>query len=393
MSEIKDSGNRRQFSTGAVRDISDDKGRMDLTSMDILSNFLEFVDKYKSDDKLEEYGMFNLVDNFMNTGNTMYINTLLMLFINREYNGDINTAILEYSIHLQQGALKYTERNWEIGIPCHCFVDSGLRHGVKYFRGDTDEPHNRAFMWNFFGLLWTIRHHPELIDLPFNKEPEKDSHQSVLLEEDHSFNRPAPDVEIECKDMSGDEFNKKHNISSSGLMAVENPPSLIDDKKDTEEEILLKVKFKIKDSIESVKDMIKKCKCDVAGFESGYYITPLRNSYMIIRNFNQEVYDNQFTEYFYNLYLLGDPKFTQDNEVFLYLKLDNKDSKRFINNLLSIPKEIRKEFYKSITFYTYNKSIFSDTLDISYLRLDLLTDKNKIFDDNGDLIYACKKGF
>lgn len=36
MSEIKDSGNRRQFSSGAVRDIAEGKGRMDLMPLDII---------------------------------------------------------------------------------------------------------------------------------------------------------------------------------------------------------------------------------------------------------------------------------------------------------------------------------------------------------------------
>ena len=58
------------------------------------------------------------------------------------------------------------ERNWEKGIPCHCYVDSGVRHLLKCRRGDTDERHDRAFLWNMFGLLWTLENRPELNDLP-----------------------------------------------------------------------------------------------------------------------------------------------------------------------------------------------------------------------------------
>ena len=58
------------------------------------------------------------------------------------------------------------DRNWEKGIPCHCFVDSGVRHYIKFMAGWDDEPHDRAFLWNMYCLLWTLRHHPDLNDLP-----------------------------------------------------------------------------------------------------------------------------------------------------------------------------------------------------------------------------------
>ena len=41
MSEIKDSGNRTEFSTGAVRDIQDDKGRCDLLPLDVVADLYE----------------------------------------------------------------------------------------------------------------------------------------------------------------------------------------------------------------------------------------------------------------------------------------------------------------------------------------------------------------
>lgn len=36
---------------------------------------------------------------------------------------------------------------------------------MKLRRGDEDERHDRAFAWNIIGLIWTIRHKPELNDL------------------------------------------------------------------------------------------------------------------------------------------------------------------------------------------------------------------------------------
>ena len=41
MSELKDSGNRREFSTGAVRDVADGKGRCDLLPLGVIANMLD----------------------------------------------------------------------------------------------------------------------------------------------------------------------------------------------------------------------------------------------------------------------------------------------------------------------------------------------------------------
>ena len=78
--------------------------------------------------------------------------------------------MLEVSKHYEDGCNKYGERNWEKGIPLHCYIDSGVRHYIKWLRGDNDEPHDRAFLWNMLGALWTHDYHPEYCDLPFSKE-------------------------------------------------------------------------------------------------------------------------------------------------------------------------------------------------------------------------------
>ena len=83
------------------------------------------------------------------------------------YGGSYETMILEVSKHYEEGAKKYSERNWEKGIPLHCFIDSAVRHYLKFRRGDKDEPHDRAFVWNILGAMWTHKNKPEMIDLPF----------------------------------------------------------------------------------------------------------------------------------------------------------------------------------------------------------------------------------
>lgn len=153
MSELKDSGQRREFESGAVRDIQDGKGRCDLLVLDIAAVVW-------CDDVLASIGSFML------SGNEVNLENALTTFCNIRH-WDEYTALLEVAIHYEDGAKKYSENNWKLGIPLHCFIDSGVRHYLKYMRGDDDEPHDRAFVWNMLGALWTIKHKPELIDIAF----------------------------------------------------------------------------------------------------------------------------------------------------------------------------------------------------------------------------------
>lgn len=110
---IKDSGERTEFKTGAVRDMKRGVGRMDL---------------------LPWYG------------------------------------IMEVSKHCEEGAEKYGEHNVDKGIPLHSLCDSAARHLAKFIAGETDEDHLRAAAWN---LLWALNQrktHPELDDLYSHEE-------------------------------------------------------------------------------------------------------------------------------------------------------------------------------------------------------------------------------
>jgi hypothetical protein len=109
LSTIKDSGYRTEFPSGAVRDLQENKGRMDLLPW---------------------------------------------------------AAIIEVSKHCQEGAKKYGEGNINLGIPIHSLIDSGLRHLAKYVEGEKDEKHLLASAWN---ILWAIQFEltkPELQDIP-----------------------------------------------------------------------------------------------------------------------------------------------------------------------------------------------------------------------------------
>lgn len=95
---LKDSGQRRDFGTGSVRDVRDGKGRYDLLPVQ---------------------------------------------------------AIREVAQHFEAGALKYAPRNWEHGQPLSVYLDSGLRHAFAVLEGQTDENHAAAAAWNFLCFIET----------------------------------------------------------------------------------------------------------------------------------------------------------------------------------------------------------------------------------------------
>lgn len=164
---IKDSGNRREFTTGAVRDVAEGRGRCDLLP-------LKEIGQGYTNSCPEMWRILELIE--MNLHETEIhskyenIEQVIKLFVHLAYNKDFETAFLELAIHYEEGAIKYAPRNWQAGIPTHCFIDSGVRHLLKWKRGDKDENHERAFLWNMFGYLWTISNKPELDDYKMNLE-------------------------------------------------------------------------------------------------------------------------------------------------------------------------------------------------------------------------------
>lgn len=153
MAELKDSGARRAFDTGAVRDIAEGKGRCDLLPLGVASNILD-------------EGILDGIDGYVRTGETSYLYNAIAEFIDGAYP-NTPTALLEVSHQYEDGCQKYGERNWELGQPLHCYIDSAVRHYLKFLRGDTDEHHDRAVIWNLLGAIWTHDNRPEMIDLPF----------------------------------------------------------------------------------------------------------------------------------------------------------------------------------------------------------------------------------
>lgn len=148
---IKDSGDRTQFESGAVRDMRVGKGRCDLTPLEVISTYMETVG-----DGVE--GIISNIAEFKRSGYTdtkpLYI--ALNEFCIEAYNGIYPTMFLEVAKHYEEGAKKYGEANWTLGIPAYCYIDSAVRHYFKWVRGDTCEFHNRAFVWNLLCCIWEV---------------------------------------------------------------------------------------------------------------------------------------------------------------------------------------------------------------------------------------------
>ena len=110
--EIKDSGTRRAFESGAVRDMAEGKG-------DMVSIPWE--------------------------------------------------SILRLSRHYEAGAKKYARWNFRKGIPVSSFIDSACRHLAKYQCGEDDEDHLSAAAFNILGAMLMENTMPEMQDLPLRE--------------------------------------------------------------------------------------------------------------------------------------------------------------------------------------------------------------------------------
>lgn len=93
---LKDSGKRQKFKSGAVRDAAEDKGRPSLMSI---------------------------------------------------------YALREYALHMERGAAKYEDRNWEKGMPLCRIYESLIRHLWAWMLREDDEPHLGAIIWNAAALV------------------------------------------------------------------------------------------------------------------------------------------------------------------------------------------------------------------------------------------------
>ena len=151
LKKILDSGDRTKFESGAVRDMHDGKGRCDLLPLDVVAAMMQ------SKTLLAVY-------NFQYTSDIMHLKYALEYFCETHGWNFANDMFLEVAKQFEEGAKKYGENNWRKGIPVKVYIDSAVRHYLKWSRGDEDEPHDRAFCWNILCAIWTCEHSPELND-------------------------------------------------------------------------------------------------------------------------------------------------------------------------------------------------------------------------------------
>ena len=151
LGSIKDSGDRTEFATGAVRDMREGKGRCDLMPLEVVAYL------YPGN----QMNIFHEIKSFQKTNNTTYLYGALCKFADEAYNRNVTTMFLEVAKHFEEGAKKYGENNWQKGIPVKCYIDSAIRHYLKWLRGDKDEPHDRAFVWNIMCCIWEVDYHKE----------------------------------------------------------------------------------------------------------------------------------------------------------------------------------------------------------------------------------------
>jgi hypothetical protein len=178
--KIKDSGTRRDFGTGSVRDAAAGKGRMDLMPMNLLVALTNLANAgIIHDDFVKLYpggvvtprrvALYHLFQFMRGDGSVELFQSSLLLLEALGRRADEPGAplvtqvsipnwrgVLEVSKLYEAGCLKYGDRNWEKGQPIHVYVDSAMRHLVKDIAGHTDEDHLVAACWNVLCAIETL---------------------------------------------------------------------------------------------------------------------------------------------------------------------------------------------------------------------------------------------
>lgn len=65
-------------------------------------------------------------------------------------------AIRRLAKRFEDGAAKYGRDNWQKGIPLSRYNDAIIRHTLAAAEGQTDEDHLGAVLWNAAAWIWTL---------------------------------------------------------------------------------------------------------------------------------------------------------------------------------------------------------------------------------------------
>ena len=151
---IKDSGSTTEFDTGAHRDARGGKGRCDLLPLEVVAKFMCYDDTILTPVPLNRNLIIHYISEFKHDGDTLDLYRALVAFKDSSQWSDKYTMLLEVAKHYEAGAAKYGADNWKKGMPVYIYIDSAIRHYLKWLRGDKDEPHDRAFVWNIMCCIW-----------------------------------------------------------------------------------------------------------------------------------------------------------------------------------------------------------------------------------------------
>lgn len=138
----------RTFESGAIRDSNEGKGRCDLLPLDVICDLVDYSSLGNT---------LTYIKAFQDKGDYKILLELLEFEI-----GCIYDDLLLISLRFEEGAYKYGDDNWQKGIPVNVYIDSGFRHYLKYKRGDKDESHRIAFLWNIMCCIWTCKNIPKM---------------------------------------------------------------------------------------------------------------------------------------------------------------------------------------------------------------------------------------
>lgn len=192
--QMHDSGKRQEFETGAVRDTTTGKGRFDLIATEGLKRTAKYIekhiDKYSNKSKEDyineafycyvEYISGNNTDDFIagvsanilnyiqlvDTDNTIEISNFKLKMPIGRFDLMSPKGLMRLAKWGELGSYKYSDRNWEKGMPISRCIDSGMRHLTKLIDGLMDEDHSAAVVWNAFAVMHFEKYMPEMQDLP-----------------------------------------------------------------------------------------------------------------------------------------------------------------------------------------------------------------------------------
>lgn len=181
---LKDSGERQTFDTGAMREPNLGRGRYDLISPIALrevailykrvdrkhcdelnhlnlaiKSLQDFLEGSRTNNRLAvcAYHCFSLIKlKHLDRSELAESDLSITCSDNERYDLIPPEALEALAIHYEKGIGKYSERNWEKGLPLSRHLNSAMRHLQNYLSGDRIEDHLSACVWNCFCIMHVL---------------------------------------------------------------------------------------------------------------------------------------------------------------------------------------------------------------------------------------------